>query len=87
MAIEQGLTILSWFENLQSKDIPPEHIWADTEGLNSWFKQMREGEERDQVKWSSGESSSDSSSDESAPMHGRPQQSMQNDLARARREG
>ncbi len=37
MAIEQGLTILSWFENVQDDERPPEHIWEDDKGLELWW--------------------------------------------------
>ena len=37
MAIEQGLTILGWFENLPKDEIPPEQIWEDSEGLEEWW--------------------------------------------------
>ena len=41
MAIEQGLTILSWYENLPKKEVPPERIWADSKGLDEWWERIR----------------------------------------------
>lgn len=37
-AIEQGLTILNWFENLPEDERPPEYIWEDSQGLEMWWK-------------------------------------------------
>lgn len=42
MAIEQGLLVLGWYENLPSEDVPPEHIWEDAEGLEQWWKRVEE---------------------------------------------
>ena len=38
VAIEQALTILNWYENLPKKEVPPEHLWEDAEGLDLWWK-------------------------------------------------
>lgn len=38
VAIEQGLTILNWYENLPKNEVPPEHLWEDAEGLDLWWK-------------------------------------------------
>lgn len=40
-AISHGLTVLSWFENNAEKDMPPENIWDDTEGLEEHWKAVR----------------------------------------------
>ncbi len=40
VAIEFGLTVLSWMENLPKKEVPPRHIWADPEGLELWWKKL-----------------------------------------------
>lgn len=45
MAIEQGLTILAWYENLQKDEQPPEYLWEDPEGLEQWFKAVEEARE------------------------------------------
>lgn len=42
MAIEHGLNIMSWHENLSKADLPPEHLWADPEGLDQWWKYIEE---------------------------------------------
>lgn len=38
VAIEHGLTILNWYENLPKTEVPPEHLWEDGEGLDLWWK-------------------------------------------------
>lgn len=43
-AIGHGLTILSWFENNAEKDVPPENIWDDAEGLELHWKAVRQRE-------------------------------------------
>lgn len=43
-AIGHGLTILSWFENNAEKDVPPENIWDDAEGLEEHWKAIRQRE-------------------------------------------
>lgn len=43
-AITHGLTILSWFENNAEKDLPPENIWDDAEGLELHWKSVRQRE-------------------------------------------
>lgn len=45
MAIEHALTIMSWFENYTSEEIPPEHIWDDPEGCDLWFAKVSEKRE------------------------------------------
>lgn len=37
VAIEHALTILSWYENLQEEERPPEYLWEDAEGLEQWW--------------------------------------------------
>lgn len=37
MAIEQGLTILSWHEHLSKDEVPPEYLWEDAQGLEAWW--------------------------------------------------
>lgn len=41
VAIEHGLTILNWFENLPDDERPPEHIWEDAEGLELWWETVK----------------------------------------------
>lgn len=38
MAIEHALTVLTWYENLQKEEVPPEHLWEDPEGLEQWWQ-------------------------------------------------
>lgn len=38
MAIEHALNVLTWHENLQKDEIPPEHLWEDAEGLEQWWQ-------------------------------------------------
>lgn len=38
---------MAWFENLNSKEIPPEHIWDDSEGLSDWWDHVKEKRERE----------------------------------------
>lgn len=68
VAIEHALTILNWFENLPKDEVPPEHIWEDSEGLELWWKRV-EAKRNDGV--SSGSSDDD---DEDSEM-------VDNDLA------
>lgn len=37
VSIEQGLKILSWFENHPSNEVPPEYMWDDDEAVEKWF--------------------------------------------------
>lgn len=57
MAIEQGLSILNWYENLPKNEVPPEHLWEDAEGLDLWWKRV-------EAKRNDGTSSASSSDDE-----------------------
>lgn len=66
-AINHGLTILSWFENNAEKDMPPENIWDDAEGLELHWKAVR-------ARTADGVSSDDDSDEDSDDMLG-------NDLA------
>lgn len=42
VAIEHALTILAWHENNQKDDVPPEHIWEDSDALDEWWELVRE---------------------------------------------
>ena len=81
MAIEQGLTILAWHENLQKEDVPPEHLWEDAEGLEQWWKDV-EARREDGVATSRGRGSSDDSDDAD---QGR--EMVENDYARFLKNG
>jgi len=41
-AIEHALTVLNWLENLPKKEVPPVHIWTDSEGLEQWWKRLED---------------------------------------------
>lgn len=45
MAIEQGLTVLTWYENLPSEEVPPEYLWEDSAGLEMWWASVEEKRE------------------------------------------
>jgi hypothetical protein len=45
VAIEQAVTILSWYENLPKEEIPPEYLWEDSEGLEMWWNSLDERRE------------------------------------------
>lgn len=62
MAIEHALTILSWHENLPSKEVPPEHLWEDPEGLEQWWKHV-DAMRDDGVETQRGRGSSNDSDD------------------------
>lgn len=32
--------MLSWFENLQDEERPPEYLWEDREGLEQWWESV-----------------------------------------------
>lgn len=40
-AIGHGLQILSWYEAYPEKDIPPENIWDDSQGLDEHWKAVK----------------------------------------------
>lgn len=42
MAIEHALNVLTWYENLQKEDVPPEYLWDDAEGLEQWWQMVEE---------------------------------------------
>lgn len=62
MAIEQGLTVLGWYENLSSDEVPPEYLWEDAEGLEQWWKKV-EDKRSDGRPSTSGRSSEDDDED------------------------
>jgi hypothetical protein len=33
---------MSWFENFEEKEIPPENLWDDSEAVEAHFKMSRE---------------------------------------------
>ena len=40
-AISHGLLILSWYESHPEKDVPPENMWDDTQGLEEHWKLVK----------------------------------------------
>lgn len=42
VAMNVGLQVLSWFENLPPKEQPPRHIWWSDELLSEWFENVEE---------------------------------------------
>lgn len=41
VAINTGLTVISWAENLPKDEQPPRSIWWSEELLDKWFKDVR----------------------------------------------
>ena len=41
VAVNTGLTVISWAENLPEDEQPPRSIWWSEELLDSWFKDVR----------------------------------------------
>lgn len=37
--------VMSWHENLADDEIPPKHLWSDSEGLDEWFERVKERRE------------------------------------------
>jgi hypothetical protein len=85
VAIEHALNVLSWHENLQKEEIPPEHLWEDSEGLEQWWKRvedMRSDGRHDMASTDRSSTSSDGDDDE----HRDPGMA-ENDLARFLKAG
>lgn len=53
--------MLGWYENLEKKDVPPEHIWEDVEGLELWWKRVedRRSDGRDDLDYNARPTSDD----------------------------
>lgn len=64
MAIEQALTILSWYENLPEEERPPEYLWEDSQGLEMWWASV-EAKRSDGVATNRG--ATDHAQDDQAP--------------------
>ena len=45
-AINSALTVLSWFENLPSEEIPPALIWCNEERLDGWWAAQKQNRAR-----------------------------------------
>jgi hypothetical protein len=77
VAIEQGLTVLNWYENLSKDEVPPEHLWEDPEGLDEWWEQVEAKRDDGTATRGRYDDDGDDSSDSEAPGM------AQNDLARS----
>lgn len=53
-AINQGLTILSWFENYVPEELPPENLWDDGEAIEEHFNVLRAKKEAEREGYGSG---------------------------------
>lgn len=42
VAIEHGMSVLNWYENLPKNEVPPRYLWADVDGLELWWKKIEE---------------------------------------------
>lgn len=84
MAIEHALNVLGWHENLQKEEVPPEHLWEDSEGLEQWWEWVadKRSDGRPDVAPTnrSGKSPSDDDGDQDPGM-------AENDLARFLKAG
>lgn len=81
MAIDQALSILNWHENLPEDEVPPEHIWEDTEGLEQWWADVKaKREDGAPINRGRGPSSSDGDDDPGREM-------VENDYARYLKNG
>ena len=40
-AIDLGLLVLNWMQNLPREEMPPEYLWDDVEGLEQWWEQVQ----------------------------------------------
>lgn len=85
MAIEHALNVLSWHENLQKEEIPPEHLWEDSEGLEEWWKRVEAKRSDGRLDMTSTDRSS-TSSDDDGDEHRDPGMA-ENDLARFLKAG
>lgn len=70
------MTVLTWFDNLAKDEIPPEHLWEDTKGLELWWADVQERRDR---KYGTS-TATDNDDRDSAP------ELAENDLARAFRD-
>lgn len=72
------MKVLSWYENLPKDEVPPEHIWEDSQGLDEWWETV-EAKRNDGTATGS---RYDSTSDDSEGGADKPGMA-QNDLARS----
>jgi hypothetical protein len=74
VAIEQALTVLSWYENVTKDEVPPEYLWEDPTGLEQWWASVQE--KRDSAFGGGSGGTSAAGKDDSPP------EMAENDLAR-----
>ena len=67
-ALNEALTVLSWHENLPKDEIPPRHIWWDSEAVEDWFRKVQEARDRRFGSGKKSESTFDQADD--SPMTG-----------------
>lgn len=71
MAIEHALNVLTWYENLQKEDVPPEYLWDDAEGLEQWWEMVeqrrQDGQGTDRLAGRSERSSESDGDDDQDP--------------------
>lgn len=67
--------VLGWFENLSKDEIPPEHLWEDSEGLEEWWTGVAAKREDGMATVSGRKHDSDDDDDNDEPVM------VQNDFA------
>ena len=81
LAIEHALNVLTWHENLPKDEVPPEHLWEDSEGLEMWWEHVEQQRE-------DGQPTSRSRSEADDDGEGDPDPGMaENDYARFLKQG
>ncbi len=80
-AIEHALTVLGWYEHLSKDEVPPQHLWEDSQGLDRWWRDV-EDRRNEKYGLDPTPSRSDSGNDQEHPDSGM----AENDIARAFRE-
>ncbi len=63
-ALNEALTVLSWYENLPEDEQPPRHIWWSDDLVADWFRNVKE----ERNKKSSGKKASSYEQSEDVPM-------------------
>ena len=81
MAIEHALNVLTWYENLQKDEVPPEHLWEDTEGLEQWWQRVEDKRSDGRPETASSNRSADADDEHQDPGM------AENDLARFLKAG
>jgi len=66
VAVNQALTVISWFENLPKEEQPPRAIWHSAELVDSWFRDVEK--KRSEKYGSSGKRKTSYEEADSVPM-------------------